>query len=114
MRSISTALMHTPIMLVTHTVVLNIRVALTESPPTDFSTSGVTIAGTLSGSPAANAGLGEGDEITALGGQSVSTAEDISQALVKYHPGDSISVTWTDTSGQSHTSNLTLASGPSA
>jgi S1-C subfamily serine protease len=78
------------------------------------STSGVTIAGTLSGSPAANAGLGEGDEITALGGQSVSNAEDISQALIKYHPGDSISVTWVDQTGQSHTSTLTLASGPAA
>jgi S1-C subfamily serine protease len=75
---------------------------------------GVTIEGTLSGSPAANAGLGEGDEITALGGQPVSTAEDISQALVKYHPGEKISVTWVDQTGQSHTSTLTLASGPAA
>ena len=77
-------------------------------------TSGVAIAGTLSGSPAANAGLGEGDTITALGGQTVSTAEDIAHALVKYHPGDSISVTWTDQYGQSHTSNLTLTTGPAA
>jgi S1-C subfamily serine protease len=76
--------------------------------------SGVTVAGTLSGSPAASAGLSQGDVITALGGTSVSTSENVAQALVKYHPGDSISVTWTDTSGQSHTSNLTLASGPSA
>jgi S1-C subfamily serine protease len=75
---------------------------------------GVTIEGTLSGSAAANAGLGGGDEITALGGQSVSTAEDISQALVKYHPGEKISVTWVDQTGQSHTSTLTLASGPAA
>jgi S1-C subfamily serine protease len=78
------------------------------------STSGVSLAGTLAGSPAAEAGLAEGDEITALGGQSVSTAEDISQALVKYHPGDSISVTWVDATGQSHTSTLTLTSGPAA
>jgi S1-C subfamily serine protease len=78
------------------------------------STSGVTIAGTLAGSPAATAGLGEGDEITAIGGQSVSTAEDISQALVKYHPGDSLSVTWINSDGQSQTSTLTLASGPAA
>jgi S1-C subfamily serine protease len=76
--------------------------------------SGATVAGTVSGSPAANAGLTQGDVITALGGQSVSTSENISQGLVKYHPGDSISVTWTDTSGQSHTSTLTLASGPAA
>ena len=78
------------------------------------STSGVAISGTLSGSPAANAGLTEGDTITAVAGQSVSTAEDIAHALVKYHPGDSISVTWVDQSGQSQTTNVTLASGPAA
>ena len=78
------------------------------------STSGVTVAGTLAGSPAAKAGLTEGDEITALGGQSVSTPENLAQALVKYHPGDSISITWVDQTGQSHTSTLTLASGPAA
>jgi len=77
-------------------------------------TGGVSVAGTLAGSPAAQAGLAEGDEITALAGQSVSTGADIAQALVKYHPGDSISITWVDQTGQSHTSTLTLASGPAA
>jgi S1-C subfamily serine protease len=78
------------------------------------STAGVTIVGTLAGSPAANAGLTEGDEITSVGGQSVSTAQDIAQVLVKYHPGDSISISWVDQSGQSQTANVTLASGPAA
>ena len=44
----------------------------------------------------------------------VASAEDVAHALVKYHPGDSISVTWVDQSGQSQTANLTLASGPTA
>ena len=78
------------------------------------STNGVSIAGTVSGSPAANAGLTAGDTITAIGGQSVSSAEDVAHALVKHHPGDSISVSWTDQSGQSHTTTVTLASGPAA
>ena len=78
------------------------------------STSGVSVAGTVSGSPAANAGIAEGDTITAIGGQSVSSAEDISHALVQYHPGNSISVSWVDQSGQSQTANLTLATGPAA
>ena len=68
----------------------------------------------LAGSAAAQAGLTQGDEITAVGGQSVSTPEDISHALVKYHPGDSISITWLDSSGQSHTSTVTLTTGPAA
>jgi S1-C subfamily serine protease len=77
-------------------------------------TSGVTVAGTVSGSPAGNAGLTEGDTVTAIAGQSVTSAEDVAHALVQYHPGNSVSITWTDTSGQSHTTNLTLASGPAA
>jgi S1-C subfamily serine protease len=77
-------------------------------------TSGVTVAGTVSGSPAAKAGLVQGDVITAIDGQSVSTAKDISHALVKHHPGDSISITWLDQSGQSHTATVTLATGPAA
>ena len=75
---------------------------------------GVTIAGALSGSPAASAGLTQGDTITSVGGQSVSSASDIQQVLVKYHPGDKISVSWQDASGQSHTSTVTLTSGPAA
>jgi len=78
------------------------------------STNGVTISGTLSGSPAANAGLTAGDTITSVGGQSVSTAQDIAHVLVKYHPGDSISIGWTDQSGQSQTTTVTLANGPAA
>ena len=76
--------------------------------------SGVTIAGALSGSPAANAGLTEGDTITSVGGQTVSSATDIEQILVKYHPGDKISISWLDQSGQSQTTTVTLANGPAA
>jgi S1-C subfamily serine protease len=74
----------------------------------------VTISGALSGSPAASAGLTEGDTITSVGGQSVSSADDIQQILVKHHPGDKISVTWVDQNGQSQTATVTLASGPAA
>lgn len=78
------------------------------------SASGAIVAGTVSGSPAAKAGLTQGDEITAIGGQSVSTAKDVAHALVKYHPGDKISISWVDTNGQSHTATVTLATGPAA
>jgi S1-C subfamily serine protease len=75
---------------------------------------GVTIAGTLPGSAAASAGLTEGDTITSVAGQAVSSTSDIQQALVKYHPGDKISVSWVDQNGQSQTATVTLASGPAA
>jgi S1-C subfamily serine protease len=83
-------------------------------PSGQGSTSGLNVAGTVSGSPAANAGIAAGDTITAIAGQSVSSAQDVAHALVKHHPGDSISVSWVDQSGQSHTANLTLTSGPAA
>ena len=76
--------------------------------------SGVALAGTASGTPAANAGLGQGDVVTSLGGQTVSSSSDIQKILVGHHPGDTISIGWTDASGQSHTATVTLASGPTA
>jgi len=81
---------------------------------TSGSGSGVAISGVVSGSPAANAGLAAGDEITALDGQQVTTAEDVAHVLVPYHPGEEISVTWLDQTGQSHTGTLTLTTGPAA
>jgi S1-C subfamily serine protease len=75
---------------------------------------GVTIAGALSGSPAANAGLTAGDVITSVAGTSVSTGTSIQQVLEGYHPGGKVSIAWTDTSGQSHTATVTLANGPAA
>jgi S1-C subfamily serine protease len=76
--------------------------------------SGVLLAGAKSGTPAATAGLGENDLVTALNGKSVSSGTDIQDTLVGLHPGDKVSITWTDTSGQSHTATLTLATGPAA
>jgi S1-C subfamily serine protease len=78
------------------------------------STSGVQIAGVSSGTPAASIGLQQGDVITSIGGQAVGMSKSIQQVLVGYHPGNKVSVTWTDTSGQSHTATATLATGPAA
>ena len=75
---------------------------------------GVGIAGTQSGTPAAEAGIGQGDVVTALDGKSVSSGTDITEILVGHHPGDKVSIAWTDTSGQSHTATLTLGTGPAA
>ena len=75
---------------------------------------GVEIAGSASGTPAAAAGLTGGDVITSIAGTSVNSSAGIQQVIAGYHPGDKISVSWTDTSGQSHTTTVTLASGPAA
>jgi S1-C subfamily serine protease len=76
--------------------------------------SGATLEGVAAGTPAASAGLGQGDVITSIAGQSVSSSSDIQKVLVGHHPGDKISIGWTDPYGQSHTATVTLATGPSA
>jgi len=77
-------------------------------------TPGAQVQSVVSGEPGAQAGLQEGDVITALGGKTISSASDLSNALNTYHPGDSVQLTWTDTSGQSHTATITLGTGPPA
>jgi S1-C subfamily serine protease len=75
---------------------------------------GVGLAGTQSGTAAAQAGLGQGDTVTALDGKPVSTGTDIQNILIAHHPGDKVSIAWTDSAGQSHTATLTLGTGPTA
>jgi S1-C subfamily serine protease len=75
---------------------------------------GVELAGAQPGTPAAAAGLTDGDVITALNGTAVTSGTQISEALIPLHPGAKVTVTWTDTSDQSHTTTLTLATGPAA
>jgi S1-C subfamily serine protease len=77
-------------------------------------TQGVQIAGAESGTPAAGAGLGEGDTVTALDGKPVSTGTGIQDILIGHHPGDKVSIAWTDLYGQSHTATVTLGTGPAA
>jgi S1-C subfamily serine protease len=81
-------------------------------PGGEQDSSGLTVEGTLSGSPAANAGLSAGDVIDSINGHAVSSSSDVQSAIGQGHPGDKVSVTWTDQYGQSHTSTVTLANGP--
>jgi S1-C subfamily serine protease len=75
-------------------------------------TSGAEVVGVVRGEPAAAAGITTGDVITGVNGTSVDSAAALSKQLAGTHGGDSASVTWTDTSGSSHTATLTLANGP--
>jgi S1-C subfamily serine protease len=76
-------------------------------------TSGVPVAGVVSGTPAASAGLAAGDTITSVDGNSVNPSS-LRDVLAQHHPGDSVSVTWVDSSGQQHNANVQLAQGPAA
>jgi len=76
------------------------------------SVSGVVIAGTVTSSPAQEAGLAEGDTITSVNGNSVTTANGLTEDLTAYHPGDKVTIGWTDSSGDTHQATVTLTSGP--
>jgi S1-C subfamily serine protease len=74
--------------------------------------SGVVISGVVSGSPAAQAGLQQGDEITSVNGQTVDSPDALTNALQNHRPGDKVTIGWTDQSGQSHSATVTLTTGP--
>src|SRR4029077_19995456 len=61
--------------------------------------------------PAAAAGLTGGDVILAINGQAVGAPSTLTGVLAQYRPGQTVRVTWMDTSGQRHTSSLTLTTG---
>ena len=75
---------------------------------------GAAVEQVVQGTPAANAGITAGSVITSAAGQRVSSPSALQAALGLHHPGDSISVGWTDSSGQAHTAQVTLANGPAA
>jgi len=78
------------------------------------SVAGAEIAGVTANGPAAAAGLVAGDTITAIDGTAVSSTTALQTAIKGHQPGDKVTVTWTDTSGQSHTATVTLTTGPAA
>jgi putative serine protease PepD len=64
-----------------------------------------------SGTPAARAGLKQGDLITALDGKRITSAAELQSAIAAHKPGDSVALDYTR-AGKSHTVRLTLASRP--
>ena len=76
--------------------------------------SGASVAGVLPGSVAGGAGITGGDVITSLDGRAVTSPESLQAAMEQHHPGDRVTIGWTDQAGQSHSAQVTLASGPPA
>jgi S1-C subfamily serine protease len=60
------------------------------------------------GTPAYRAGIGRYSVITKVGGSDVTSADSLGTAVKSHQPGDSVSVTWVNSSG-SHTATVTLA-----
>ncbi len=77
-------------------------------------TRGALVAGVIGGGAAAKAGLAEGDVITSLGGHPVTSSRHLSTLMSRYHPGQSVKLGWTDTTGHAHSKTITLGTGPAA
>ena len=73
---------------------------------------GAPVVGVENDSPAALAGIAKGDIITSLGGQNVGSPITLSNLMQSHHPGDDVTVTWVDPSGQHNSSVVHLATGP--
>ncbi len=72
---------------------------------------GVTVTSVQSGSAAANAGLADGDVITSVDGRSITSTDDLNDAMTATHVGDKITVTWQDANGATQSGSATLSVG---
>jgi S1-C subfamily serine protease len=79
--------------------------------PNSPTASGAYVDSVPANSPAASAGIVRGDVITSFNGATITSTGDISTALKSLHPGDTVQISWVDSSGQQHTGSLTLGTG---
>ncbi|WP_198347815.1 S1C family serine protease [Nocardia terrae] len=75
-------------------------------------TGGAQIRGVVQGGPADQLGLEARDVITAVDDHSVTSATDLTSTMDQHHPGDNITLKWTDPTGQSQSAKVQLAKGP--
>ena len=75
-------------------------------------TTGADIAGVVSGSAAAKAGLAAGDTVTAVDGKAVATSTALATILATHKPGDQVKISYTNTAGSAKSLTVTLGSGP--
>ncbi|TSE01695.1 PDZ domain-containing protein [Skermania sp. ID1734] len=78
----------------------------------DANGSGALVHAVVAGAPAEQAGLVTGAVITKLDAAPVTSATALTAAMDQHHPGDRVSVDWTDPQGQPHSSTIQLVAGP--
>jgi S1-C subfamily serine protease len=73
---------------------------------------GSLIVGVLCGTAADSAGIVAGDVIIAVDGRTVTSPDSLTTVMQAYRPGNRVTVTWVDTSGQRHSGTLDLGQKP--
>jgi putative serine protease PepD len=76
-------------------------------------TTGASLAEVRAGTPAARAGLRNGDVVTKFGDESVSSADELRRLVDAKQPGDQVELT-IERNGKSQTITVTLGTRPSA
>jgi S1-C subfamily serine protease len=83
-----------------------IGIALADAP------NGTAVTNVVPGSPAARAGLERGDVITALNTRPITRLGDLRRLLFTKHPGDRVTLAFTDALGNETKTTIVLANGP--
>ena len=73
---------------------------------------GVLIIDVLCNTAASRIGLRAGDIVTAVNGHAVTAPSTLGAYLSKFHPGNKVTLGWTDLGGLKHTAETTLSPGP--
>ena len=47
-----------------------------------------------------------------MNGQSIDSPTTLTELLDQHHPGDHLTIKWTDATGQAHTATVTATTGP--
>ncbi len=81
------------------------------TPPSPVA-QGAEIVSTLPGGPAASAGLQAGDTITSLAGDPVTSAESLTDLMMRQKPGQVVKVGYVDPYGQQYFASVKLGVGP--
>jgi S1-C subfamily serine protease len=88
-----------------HRGLLGVEVQESTSP------AGALVVSVQAGSPAENAGISANDVIVSVAGRTVDSVNSLRQGLQNHNPGESVTVSWLDTSGQQHNATVQLTTG---
>lgn len=78
----------------------------------DPSASSALVAQVIDDTAAEEAGLAVGDTITSVDGDAVRSADALRSAIAAHDPGDSVTITWTTSGGDTESATVTLGEGP--
>jgi S1-C subfamily serine protease len=87
-------------------------VSLASATGFEGNATGAIVQGVSASSPAARAGIGSGDVITAVAGRRVRTAAALRALIVRLVPGQVVRVTWVDPFAGRTSARVRLAAGP--